>query len=257
MKIWGKYIEMLRMKYICGGGYTQKHREKYIEMLRMKDDRKRVKKKDSSFATYAYRNGYKSQFYQDYIISNFIFPGKKDGVFLDIGGNHPIIINNTFYFEKIGWTGLAFEPQRHFHDLWQKHRKVTMLPIALGETQKDVTFTELRSDVLSGIDISAGADDIYQTYVVQQKRLDDVLKEYNIKEIDYVSLDVEGYEINVLNGINWDETIIKCLSVENNEDDCEIEEFLHDKGYVLYYKTGVDGIYMHKSFINLPVNLKL
>ena len=40
----------------------------------------------------------------------FLFSDKNDGIFLDIDGNHPITINNTYYFEKIGWTGLAFEP---------------------------------------------------------------------------------------------------------------------------------------------------
>lgn len=233
-----------------------KIRENYIELQRMMGDRKNKRKYDSSFRTYAYKNGYRSQFYQDYIIANFIFPGKRDGIFLDIGGNHPIIINNTYYFETIGWTGLAFEPQRHFEALWKKHRKVTMLPIALGESEKEVTFTELRSDVLSGIDIEEGGE-VYQTYDVRQRRLEDVLAENNMNEIDYASLDVEGYEMHVLNGVDWDKTVIKCLTVENNENDTEVEAFLQDKGYILYYKTGVDGIWLHKEYLNLPIQLKL
>lgn len=56
-------------------------REKYIEFLRMKNNRKNENRTDSSFRAYTYRNGYKSQFYQDYIVANYIFPGKNDGGF--------------------------------------------------------------------------------------------------------------------------------------------------------------------------------
>lgn len=236
-----------------------KLREKYIEILRVKSEKIQKVKRDKSFRTYTYRNGYKSQFYQDYIIANFIFPGKKDGVFLDVGGNHPIIINNTFYLEKLGWTGLAFEPQLQFRSLWKKYRKIPMLPIALGEEEKKIDFKELRSDVLSGINIEDDSD-IYRTYEVTQRRLGDVLKENNIKTVDYMSLDVEGYEMPVLRGIDWENSRIRCMTVENNdvgEKNQELHEFLTQKGYVLVYKIGVDGIYVLKEEIVFPMRLTL
>lgn len=231
-------------------------REKYIEFLRIISEWKNKSKRDNSFRTYTFRNGYKSQFYQDYIVANFVFPGKKDGIFLDIGGNHPIVINNTCYFEKIGWTGLAFEPQKQFKTLWEKHRNIPMLPIALGDCEQIITFNELRSDVLSGINVEG--QEIYRTYEVQQRRLGNVLKERGICEIDYMSLDVEGFEMPVLNGIDWDNTVIKCISVEcNEEDDNELQNFLFEKGYVLMFKTGVDGIYVLKDYANLPIKFSL
>lgn len=60
---------------------------------------------------FGYTNFY-SQCGQDFFV-DFLLNGKKDGIYLDIGGNDPIVINNTYYFEKKGWNGLAFEPLKN------------------------------------------------------------------------------------------------------------------------------------------------
>lgn len=227
-----------------------KVRESWIEFLRIRNGKKNKKRTDASFRTYTYRNDYKSQFYQDYIVANFIFPGKKDGVFLDVGANHPIEINNTYYFEQMGWTGLAIEPQKHFLKLWEKYRSANFLPVAIGDCEKAIVFNELRSDVLSGINVDG--QDIYQTYEVQQRRLDNILRENNIHTIDYMSLDVEGFEIQVLNSIDWNTTTIKCMSVESNEDNAELKTFLIERGYTLLFEIGVDGIWVHEQYVPRP-----
>lgn len=119
-----------------------------------------------------------------------------------------------------------------------------------------ITFNELRSDVLSGINVEG--QEIYRTYEVLQRRLGNVLKEKGIREVDYMSLDVEGFEIAVLNGIDWVDTIIRCISVEcNEEDDKELQNFLFEKGYILMFKTGVDGIYVLKEYANFPIKFPL
>lgn len=57
-----------------------------------------------------------SQFKQDVYIKNKFFKDKQDGMFVDVGGNDPINCNNTYLFEKAGWTGIAIEPQTDFNE---------------------------------------------------------------------------------------------------------------------------------------------
>ena len=56
------------------------------------------------------KTGKYSQLGQDTYVLNHFFKGKKNGIYCDVGGNNPIILNNTYAFEKIGWTGVVFEP---------------------------------------------------------------------------------------------------------------------------------------------------
>lgn len=68
-------------------------------------------------------SGFFSQYGQDWFIATCVFPHKKDGFFVDVGANHPLEINNTLFFERQGWTGMAFEPQAELCDLWKSLRK--------------------------------------------------------------------------------------------------------------------------------------
>ena len=54
-----------------------------------------------------------SQYNQDFIVYSSFFSHQKTGIFCDVGGNHPLKINNTRYFEEQGWQGYAFEPLPH------------------------------------------------------------------------------------------------------------------------------------------------
>jgi hypothetical protein len=94
-------------------------------------------------------NDFSSQYAQDWFVATRVFPGKKSGIFVDVGANHPTHSNNTLYFEKIGWTGIAFEPQKHLVDLWKTARTTTCLPYVIGSERKTVTFNINASDALS------------------------------------------------------------------------------------------------------------
>ena len=69
----------------------------------------------------------------------------ENGFFCDIGGNHPLKINNTLYFEKLGWNGIAFEPLPHMEKLWAEHRKAKLFPFALSNSKGQVTFTVVKN----------------------------------------------------------------------------------------------------------------
>jgi len=77
--------------------------------------------------------------------------------------------------------------------------------------------------------------------------LESILKENNVKHIDYLSIDTEGNEIRVLESINFNDVFIKVISAENNENSNDVREFLTSKGFKLLAKVCGDDIYINIS----------
>lgn len=192
-----------------------------------------------------------SQYRQDMLLRIFLFPEKNDGVFIDIGGNHPITINNTYYFEQIGWTGLAFEPLKSKNRLWEEERKTECLPIALGKVEAEMEFIEYEDDVMSGIKGNADfAGAVKDTYMVKVRPLGMVLKEHNITHVDFMSIDVEGGELDVLDGIDFDNVDIYCILIENNKGSKkakQVRKYLIQKGYFLFGRLWLDDVWVKRA----------
>lgn len=143
---------------------------------------------------------------------------------------------------------------------WEQERITPCLPIALGDTEKEVVFREMDQDYLSGIEgvnideikelIAEGKANVVNKTVVKQRMLKDILAERNIKYIDFVSLDVEGFELQVLKGIDFHEVNIKCFTIEN-EDNIKmiykIRRYLVDRGYWLIARLGQDDIFVQRK----------
>ncbi|MBP7250639.1 MAG: FkbM family methyltransferase [Aliarcobacter sp.] len=160
-----------------------------------------------------------SQFGQDSYVFNILFNKRKSGIFVDVGGNHPIICNNTFLFEENGWSGLALEPQDNLRNLWIGNRKTKCLDNVVGPVNKDVIFIEGDESEhgLSGIQGFNKVSKIKQTQIVKkQRRLDDILLENNLLQVDYLSIDVEGYEMSVLESVDFSKVDIKVIEIEND-----------------------------------------
>lgn len=196
-----------------------------------------------------------SQHGQDAFIYQMVFGGKTPqggGFFLDVGGNEPITINNTYLLEQKGWTGIAFEPVKSQADKWSDVRKTPCLNIAIGDKEDEVEFTETGAHQHSGIGVAADATGAV-TYKVKQRRLSDILKEHKIQHVDVVSIDVEGYERNVLEGIDFGETDITCFCIENNRDgeilpDGGLRRFMLEKGYRLVARLTIDDIFVKEDY---------
>lgn len=204
-----------------------------------------------------------SQHNQDHIVYENFFKGREPGFFCDIGGNHPLNINNTLYFEELGWTGIAFEPIKHLGELWDTHRKAKLYRFALSDCQKLIDFTVVKDitgweEMLSFVNETRdkGSQYVGETIKVQAIEFKKIMENLSIDHIDYLSLDVEGHEINVLKGIDFSAVRINVLTIENNPSYCKkigddtIRKIMIENNYIFWGRImWLDDIYVHKDYM--------
>ena len=178
------------------------------------------------------------------------FPENYKGVFLDVGAYEPINISNSYYFEMNGWDVHCFEANTLLIDELKKYRK-NVYHYAISNEDKDICEFNVVKGVWGGGSLMAGvsAIDLDENYLktfgngikeiikitVPQKSLNTILTTEieEIKEIDIISIDVEGGELNVLKGIDLLKYKPKIMVIENVFNNKNIEEYLKEYNYIL------------------------
>jgi FkbM family methyltransferase len=201
---------------------------------------------------------YKSQYKQDYYLDIEIFHGKKNGVFVDVGAYDGYDISNTYHFEKdLGWTGLCIEPSPQTFELLKKNRNCILENCAIGNVEGELEFVNITGwgSSASGFNDTTGkilqtAKDcveqhggLWEIIKIPTYRLDTILKKHNLRMVDYMSIDVEGFEINVVKSIDWNKYYIKYLSIEKNVSIVEVTEHLTKFSYNIISELEGDFIF--------------
>jgi len=166
----------------------------------------------------------RSQFAQDlYALSMTNF--KRGGYFVEFGAANGVDNSNTYLLEKeFGWQGILAEPARSFQTSIRKNRSANLEPCCVWrESGSQVTFNESDITELSTIAEFSGSDchqekrkngSIYQVGTIS---LNDLLDKYEApKEIDYISMDTEGSEFEILNAFDFSRYSARVITCEHN-----------------------------------------
>jgi FkbM family methyltransferase len=206
--------------------------------------------------------GYASQFGQD-VVLDAIFRGLcvSRGFFVDVGAYDGTTGSNTVFFERErGWKGICVEPLPGPFAKLSESRCAVALNCAVGERNGEADFVAVRgyAEMLSGLESQLDRRHITriegevachggatELVTIAVRRLDEILAEHDVREIDLLSVDVEGAELAVLRSIDFDTTIVVALAVENNYDDDGVSGYLAEvSGLRRVLRLGPDDIYV-------------
>lgn len=156
--------------------------------------------------------------------------GKRNGTFVDIGAHDGKHFSNTYMLEKeYGWTGVCVEANCETFAELEKNRIALCLPYAAwSKSNVMVNFQRHAVPMLSGITNHSS------TTVLETKSLNDIIKAAGLSEVDYISLDTEGTEAEILSTFDWS-VPVKCWSIEHNGNSKSLNYFieqLEQHGYL-------------------------
>lgn len=193
----------------------------------------------------------------DKIIKNY-FPNQKTGNCIEVGAVDGIFISNTLHFEKNGWNALCIEPNPHYFISLKKNRKNAINYAVSSKNIDDVNFTVVtmktaNQSSISGLEIDdrlilshekLGLQPQKKDIKVKSRRLDwCITNHFNHKVIDFISIDTEGNELDVLKSFDVNKYNTKLMVIENNFNEPFIESFLKEKGWKKDKRVEVNDFY--------------
>ncbi len=203
------------------------------------------------------RPGYFSRGGQDWWLDQKVFKGKRGGTFVELGGFDGLIASNCLFFELMrGWDGLLLEPSPSSYRQAATIRRCTCLQRAIAASSGEAEFLEVTDGYLemSGLleTFDSGTRSGIKEHPQHQERtikvptisLADLLGEHALEEVDYISMDVEGTELDVIESFPSNKFRVRAWTIENKPRNDEIAEAMRKKGYKRVEMLGGDDVFL-------------
>ncbi len=202
---------------------------------------------------------YYGQWETDKVIEEY-FPQKTNGFCVEVGAYDGIKGSNTNYFENIGWACMCIEPNPHaFRELYYNRTLSYNVNVACDSFggRADLEIFHFNSGIQSSL-TSLNTDSrlvkdycdaiTKRTFVnVPVTKLSILLSDWlGKRQADFISIDTEGTELQVLHGLDFEIHRPKLLVVENNYNDRDIENYLRPHGYVLDRRYRINDFYVQE-----------
>lgn len=173
---------------------------------------------------------------------------KRHGFFVEFGATNGKSLSNTYTLEKnYAWTGILVEPGRYWRSALRKNRDCILdYRCVFGVTGKKVDFLETETYELSTIkdfadlDLHRSSRESSISYSVDTVSLLDLLEFHNApRYIDYISVDTEGSELEILQNFDFESYNVKIWTIEHNftKNREEIHKLMLSKGYIRTFET--------------------
>lgn len=193
-----------------------------------------------------------SLFSEDLAILKF-FKNKKKGFYVDIGCYHPTHINNTYLLYKKGWSGINIDVSQFSIDLFKFMRPDDLnYKCAVSETKKKVNlYYQKEHSQLTSINKLTAKKFIkgrLKKKIINSYSLEEILSwsKYKDYEIDFLDVDVEGADLQVLKGLNFLKRKPKLICVEIHQKNFrkhKIYKFLIKKKYKLIWQESFSFLF--------------
>jgi FkbM family methyltransferase len=168
---------------------------------------------------------------------------KRDGYFVEFGAASGVALSNTYLLEReYGWTGILAEPGRNWHRALTANRKcIVDFDCVWSVSGETLAFNESETGEFSTIDrfrrdgkhlLNRKAGDRYQVTTIS---LNDLLARYGApSNIDYLSVDTEGSEYDILSHVDFSRYMFRVITCEHNftGNRDKIHDLLTRHGYV-------------------------
>jgi len=192
-----------------------------------------------------------SQEGEDMILRRF-FERQKNGFYVDVGAHHPQRFSNTYFFYLKGWSGINIDPIPDSMKLFNKLRsRDTNLEIGISESKKSLNYYIFNEQALNTFSKELADQRPAPYEIVEEKQIEtyplaEILNQYlpSKQRIDFLSVDVEGLDVEVLKSNNWEKyrphiILAEALRMGSLEEalNSEVSVFLQQQGYQLIAKA--------------------
>lgn len=158
------------------------------------------------------------------LILNKLFNHKKRGVYVDVGAHHPFRYSNTYLLYSKGWRGINIDASKEAVNNFDKTRQDDInIQAAVTDKIVDVKYYIFEDNAFNTIDgkhaqnvINSGQSKLINTLKIRTITLKTILnKHYNGKaSIDFLNIDTEGSDYNILKSNDWAKYKPKIICVE-------------------------------------------
>lgn len=164
------------------------------------------------------------------------------GTFVEVGAFDPFDYSQTWHLEKRGWRGLLIEPVPRHAERLRKHRSARVYECACGSPeQHGLTLPIYENGQLSSLAPINGTDNAVNVKVVT---LGSILAHAEVTHIDFLSIDVETLEVEVLKGFPFDDFRPRLILLEDHGYNLTTHRFMRAKRYKRVRKTGNNSWYV-------------